>query len=214
VEYFASLREKYGPGVDIGVEFHGAVQPQTALLLMKALEPYQPFFYEEPVQALNVDIMAELARKTHIPIATGERIFTKWGFKEILEKRAATILQPDVCYAGGITELKKIAALCETHYVGMIPHFTGPISTAALVHVLASSSGFVMTEITKDAPTKTTYLNDDYLSFKNGKLYPNERPGLGVEFSPKNVELVNVISEPSEYDHPMFHRSDGSVTNW
>ncbi|MHC4302319.1 MAG: enolase C-terminal domain-like protein, partial [Planctomycetota bacterium] len=99
VENFAALREAHGPDVDIGVEFHGAVQPQTALLLIKAIEPYQPFFYEEPVQCQNVEAMADLARKTHIPIATGERIFTKWGFREILEKRAASILQPDVCYA-------------------------------------------------------------------------------------------------------------------
>src|ERR1017187_10214166 len=108
VDIFKALRQQHGTGVDIAIDFHGAVQPPTALLLMKALEPYRPFFFEEVVQCLNVDIMAELARKTHIPLATGERIFTKWGFKEILEKRAATILQPDVCYAGGITELRLI----------------------------------------------------------------------------------------------------------
>jgi len=79
VERFKALRDEHGPGVDIGIDFHGAVQPPTALLLMKALEPYQPWFYEEIVQALNVDVMAELAQKTHISIATGERIFTKWG---------------------------------------------------------------------------------------------------------------------------------------
>lgn len=100
-ERFKALRDKYGPSVDIGIDFHGAVQPPTAMLLVKALEPYQPWFYEEIVQALNVDVMAEIAKKTHIPLATGERIFTKWGFREILEKRAAMILQPDVCYAGG-----------------------------------------------------------------------------------------------------------------
>ena len=100
-ERFKALRDKYGYCVDIGIDFHGAVQPPTAMLLIKALEPYHPWFFEEIVQALNVDVMAELAKKTHIPIATGERIFTKWGYKEILEKRAATILQPDVCCAGG-----------------------------------------------------------------------------------------------------------------
>ena len=94
VERFKDLREKHGPGVDIGLDFHGAVQPPTAMLLVKALEPYQPWFYEEVVQALNVDVMAEIAAKTHIPLATGERIFTKWGFREILEKKAAMILQP------------------------------------------------------------------------------------------------------------------------
>ena len=89
VERFKALREKVGNGVDIGVEFHGAVQPPTAMRLIHALEPFNPWFYEEIAQALNVDVMAEMAAKTHIPIATGERIFTKWGFREILEKRAA-----------------------------------------------------------------------------------------------------------------------------
>ena len=86
-ERFKALRDRQGPGVDIGIDFHGAVEPPTASLLIKALEPYHPWFYEEVVQPLNVDVMAELAKKTHIPLATGERIFTKWGFREILEKR-------------------------------------------------------------------------------------------------------------------------------
>jgi galactonate dehydratase len=114
------------------VEFHGAVQPPTAMTLMKALEPYQPWFYEEIAQALNVDVMAEMARKTHIPIATGERIFTKWGFREILEKGAATILQPDLCHAGGITEVRLIAGMAEAYYANIAPHNPlGPISLAA-----------------------------------------------------------------------------------
>ena len=136
VERFKALREKHGPGVDIGVEFHGAIQPPTAMVLMKALEPYNPWFYEEIVQALNVDVMAELASKTHVPLATGERIFTKWGFKEILEKRAAMILQPDVCYAGGITELKIIAGMAEAYYTPLAPHNPqGPCSLAASLQI-------------------------------------------------------------------------------
>ena len=146
VEFFKELRKKCGPDVDIGVEFHGEVQPPTALLLMKALEPYNPWFYEEIVQPQNVDIMAELARKTH-PIATGERIFTKWGFKEILEKRAATILQPDVCYAGGITELKIIAGMAEAYYTPLAPHNPqGPCSLAASMQIAAAIPNFLIQE--------------------------------------------------------------------
>ena len=115
--------------------------------LMKALEPYSPWFYEEIVQALNVDVMAELAKKTHIPIATGERIFTKWGFKEILEKRAAMILQPDVCYAGGITELKIIAGMAEAYYSPLAPHNPqGPCSLAASLQIAASIPNFLIQE--------------------------------------------------------------------
>ena len=132
VEHFKALRERHGTGVDIAIDFHGAVEPPTALLLIKALEPYHPWFYEEVVQRLNVDVMAELASKTHIPLATGERIFTKWGFREILEKRAAMILQPDVCYAGGITELRLIAGMAEAYYTPIAPHNPqGPCSLAA-----------------------------------------------------------------------------------
>jgi galactonate dehydratase len=139
-ERFKALRDKFGSGVDIGIDFHGAVQPPTAMLLIKALEPYNPWFYEEVVQALNVDVMAELARKTHIPLATGERIFTKWGFREILEKRAAVILQPDICYAGGITELKIIAGMAEAYYSPLAPHNPqGPCSLAASLQIAASS---------------------------------------------------------------------------
>ena len=100
---------------DLAIDFHGAVSPQTAGVLIKALEPFQPMFIEEPVQCQNVDVMADLARKTHIPIATGERIFTKWGFREILEKRAASILQPDLSHAGGIFEVATAAGLTQNH---------------------------------------------------------------------------------------------------
>ena len=111
-----------GDDVDIAIDFHGAISPATAKLLIKALEPYQPMFVEEPCQAQNHDVMAEIARGTHLPIATGERVFTKWGFREVLEKRAATILQPDLCHAGGITEVRLIAGMAEAYYAAIAPH--------------------------------------------------------------------------------------------
>ena len=158
VDNFKALRQKYGSGVDIGIDFHGAVQPPTALLLVKALEPYQPWFYEEVVQALNVDVMAEIARKTHIPLATGERIFLKWGFREILEKRAATILQPDVCYAGGITELRLIAGMAEAYYSPIAPHNPqGPCSLAASYQIAASIPNFLIQERGDNEHTMTSW---------------------------------------------------------
>ncbi|HAB10084.1 MAG TPA: galactonate dehydratase, partial [Planctomycetaceae bacterium] len=116
---FEELREAAGDERDIGIDFHGAISPQTAKLLIKALEPYQPMFIEEPVQCQNVDVMADIARGTHLPIATGERVFTKWGFRELLEKGAATILQPDLCHAGGITEVRLIAGMAESYYAAV-----------------------------------------------------------------------------------------------
>src|SRR2546422_3584634 len=103
-ERFAELRKAMGNEVDIGIDFHGAISPATAKLLIKALEPYQPMFIEEPCQAQNHDIMAEIARGTHLPIATGERVFTKWGFREVLEKNAAVVLHTELCHAGSINE--------------------------------------------------------------------------------------------------------------
>src|SRR5207253_7751048 len=146
-EAFATLRKAGSKDVDIGIDFHGAISPQNAKLLIKALEPYQPMFIEEPVQCQNVDVMAEIARKTHIPIATGERIFTKWGFREILEKKAASILQPDVCYAGGITELRLIAGMAESYYYPLAPHNPqGPCSLAASLQIAASIPNFLIQE--------------------------------------------------------------------
>ena len=210
VERFKALRDKHGSGVDIGVEFHGAVQPPTAMVLMKALEPYHPWFYEEIVQALNVDIMAELARKTHIPIATGERIFTKWGFKEILEKRAATILQPDVCYAGGITELKIIAGMAEVYDTPLAPHNPqGPCSLAASLQVAASIPNFLIQERG----------DNEYADLLAKPLPPVEKghralptdPGLGITIDEN--KLMAQVGEPRPYT-TRFDSDDGSVVDW
>lgn len=208
-KFFAELRESLGPDVDIGVEFHGASQPNTSLLIMKALEPYQPFFYEEPVQCQNVDALAELAAKTHIPVATGERVFTKWGFREILEKKAATILQPDVCYAGGITELRLIAGMAETYYVPLAPHNPqGPCSLAASCQIAAAIPNFLIQE-------QGTRSHDNMLKtpFKaeNGFLPVPTAPGLGIEFD--EDKFMSLVGEPAAYKRT-YDRDDGSVVDW
>lgn len=210
VENFRALREKQGPGVDIGVEFHGKVQPQTALLLFKALEPYNPWFYEEPVQCLNVDIMAELAHKTSIPIATGERIFTKWGFREILEKRAATILQPDVCYAGGITELRIIAGMAEAYYTPVAFHNPqGPCSLAASLQLAASVPNFLIQE--NGDKEYENLLAKPLPPVKNGYRPLLTDPGLGITID--EDKLMAMVGEPGPYT-PSFDADDGSVVDW
>jgi galactonate dehydratase len=210
VEYFKALRQKHGPGVDIGVEFHGAVQPPTALLLMKALEPYNPWFYEEVVQALNVDIMAELARKTHIPLATGERIFTKWGFKEILEKRAATILQPDPCYAGGITELRLIAGMAEAYYTPIAPHNPqGPCSLAAGLQLAACIPNFLIQE--RGDNEYTDLLAKPLPPVRNGHRPLLTEPGLGITIDEDKLKAQ--VGEPAPY-RTRYDPHDGSVVDW
>jgi galactonate dehydratase len=210
VERFKALREKQGPGVDIGVEFHGAIQPPTASVLMKALEPYHPWFYEEIVQALNVDVMAELARKTHVPIATGERIFTKWGFREILEKRAASILQPDVCYAGGITELRLIAGMAEAYYAPLAPHNPqGPVSLAASLQVAASIPNFLIQE--RGDNEHANLLAKPLPPVKNGHRDLPTDPGLGITID--EDKLKSMVGEPRPY-LPQYDTDDGSVIDW
>jgi galactonate dehydratase len=209
VARFKALRDKHGAAVDIGVEFHGAVQPPTAMVLMKALEPYHPWFYEEIVQPLNVDVMAELARKTHIPIATGERIFTKWGFREILEKRAAHILQPDVCYAGGITELRLIAGMAEAYYSPLAPHNpNGPCSLAASLQVAACIPNFLIQE---RGDTEHDLLAKPLPPVTNGHRPLPTEPGLGITIDEN--KLMAQVGEPKPYKAE-FDPDDGSVVDW
>ncbi|MGE5571314.1 MAG: galactonate dehydratase [Rhodospirillales bacterium] len=209
VERFKALRDKY-PTADIGIDFHGAVQPPTAMLLVKALEPFQPFFYEEVVQCLNVDVMAEIARKTHIPLATGERIFTKWGFRELLEKRAASILQPDVCYAGGITELRLIAGMAEAYYSPIAPHNPqGPISLAASYQVAASIPNFLIQE--GGDREHLDLLAKPMPPVRNGHRPLLTDPGLGITIDEDKLKAQ--VGEPREY-RPQFDPDDGSVVDW
>ncbi len=207
-ERFASLREAGGKECDIAIDFHGEVPPQTAKVLIHALEPYQPYFIEEPVQCQNVDIMADLAKSTHIPIATGERIFTKWGFREILEKRAASILQPDMCHAGGITEVRLIAGMAEAYYAGIAPHNPlGPISLAAGLQLAASIPNFLCQE--------QSSLGDGYITepFQviDGYIPLPTAPGLGIELDEELMadKIDHDWRNPETYD-----ADDGSVTDW
>jgi len=207
-ESFAALREAGGKDVDIGIDFHGAISPQNAKLLIKALEPYQPMFIEEPVQCQNVDAMAEIARGTHLPIATGERIFTKWGFREILEKHAATILQPDLCHAGGIMEARLIAGMAEAHYATIAPHNPlGPISLASGLQLAASIPNFLCQE---QVTLGEGYVKEPF-KVENGYVAIPTKPGLGIELDEAQVD--------AKRDHDWLNRetydpNDGSVVDW
>jgi len=210
VEQFKNLRAQMGPDVDIGVEFHGAVQPTTTMSLMKALEPYHPWFYEEVVQALNIELMAEMQKKTSVPLATGERIFTKWGFKDILEKRAAMILQPDICYAGGITELKIIAGMAEAYYTPLAPHNPqGPCSLAASLQLAASIPNFLIQE--RGDNEYSDLLAKPLPPVKNGYRPLLTEPGLGITIDEN--KLMAQVGEPRPYK-ARFDPDDGSVIDW
>jgi galactonate dehydratase len=205
---FAALREAAGDECDIGIDFHGAISPQTAKLLIKAIEPYQPMFVEEPVQCQNVEVMADIARGTHLPIATGERIFTKWGFREILEKNAASILQPDLCHAGGITEVRLIAGIAEAYYAAIAPHNPlGPISLAAGLQLAASIPNFLCQEQVSlgDGYIKTPFrVVDGYVDLPRG-------PGLGIELD--DDAMADKIGHDWN-NRETYDLDDGSVVDW
>jgi galactonate dehydratase len=209
VENFASLREAGGETMDIGIDFHGAIPPQTAKVLIKELEPYQPMFIEEPCQAQNVDVLVDIARGTHLPIATGERIFTKWGFREILEKGAASILQPDLCHAGGITEGRIIAGMAEAYYAVIAPHNPmGPISLAAGLQLAASIPNFLVQE---QVSLGEGYLKEPFKLQPDGTVMVPTKPGLGVELDENKLadKIGHDWKNPETYD-PL----DGSVVDW
>jgi galactonate dehydratase len=207
-ERFAAMRDAAGPDVDIAVDFHGAVPPATAMLLIKALEPYQPFFVEEPVQCQNVDVLADIAAKTHLPIATGERVFTKWGFRELLEKRAVAVLQPDLCHAGGISEVRHIAAMAEAWYAAIAPHNPmGPISLAAGLQIAASIPNFLCQE---QVSLGDGYLKDPF-RVADGYVDVPQGPGLGIELDEE------AMADKIDHDwrnREAFDAHDGSVVDW
>ena len=208
VEGFASLRAILGAENDIGIDFHGAIPPQTAKMLIKELEPYHPLFVEEPAPPENVDIMAEIAHGTHIPIATGERIFTKWGFREILEKSAASILQPDLCHAGGITEVRLIAGMAEAYYAALAPHNPmGPISLAAGLQIAASIPTFLCQE---QVSLGEGYIKEPF-KVENGYIPLPTGPGLGIELDEEALaaRIGHDWRNPETYD-----AFDGSVVDW
>ncbi len=207
-EKFSELRQAAGDDVDIAIDFHGAISPALAKVLIKALEPYHPMFIEEPVQCQNHDIMAEIARGTHLPIATGERVFTKWGFREVLEKKAATILQPDLCHAGGITEVRLIAGMAEAYYATIAPHNPlGPISLAAGIQMAASIPNFLCQE---QVSLGEGYIKRPFV-VRMGYIDVPTGPGLGIDLD------ENAMADKIDHNwknRELYDADDGSVVDW
>jgi len=204
----AAMRAAVGPGIDLAVDAHGRLSPAMAVRMARALEPFSPLFLEEPCLPENVDTMVTVARSTTIPIATGERLFTKWGFREVLEKQAAAILQPDLCHAGGLLECKKIAAMAETYYAAVAPHNPlGPISLAACLQLDACIPNFLIQE---HATLGEGYLREPFV-VKDGYVDLPTKPGLGIELDDEAVAEKKI----DDWKNPLwFHEDDGSVADW
>ena len=178
-----AVRRAVGPDVEIGLDPHARIfEPIRAREMAEALKPYNPFFFEEPLRPENMDALADFKRTCPIPVATGEMLYTSFAFRELLEKRAADIVQPDVAICGGLLELKKIAAIAESHYVTVAPHNPlGPIATAVNVHFAASTHNFLILEYHPDDSGPRADLLQAPVILKDGYLEIPEAPGLGVD---------------------------------
>ncbi len=182
-----AVREAVGPHVDLLIETHGLFEAPMAQRVLTALEPFDVFFVEEPLPPENVQAMAALKRTARVPIAAGERRYTKYGFVDLLEQHAVDVIQPDVCHCGGILELKKIAAMAEAHYVGVAPHNSGgPIGTAASLQIDACTPNFLIQECDPwDVPWRDEILTHPVEVLDGGYFTIPARPGLGVELDEK-----------------------------
>lgn len=178
---FQSIRDTVGNQLEVGIGTHGQLTTYSAIRVAEFLEPFHPFWFEEPVMPENVDEMARVAAHTSIPIATGERLVTKYEFAKVLEARAAQILQLDVGQCGGITEAKKIASMAEAYYAVIAPHmYCGPVAAAAAIQIDTCSPNFMIQEANQGPLHKKIF--QEPLVFENGFIVPPTGPGLGVEF--------------------------------
>jgi galactonate dehydratase len=211
-EQCLEIRDGVGKEGDWAIDYHTRLDYPDAVRLSTLIEPLEPYFVEDLVRSENPGVYRELRKQVKVPIAVGEHYGAKWDTNELIEQHLIDYTRVTLPNVGGITEYMKIAAMCETHYVGLIPHFTGPVAEAALIHTCGVFSGPVLMEMQRDGVLKAPHLPECY-DFRNGKMWPNRRPGLGVTLDPKPLQLVAEITERSR-PMPMFRRPDGSITNW
>ena len=219
LERVAAIREACGPHFGIAIDFHGRVHKPMAKVLAKKLEPFNPMFIEEPVLCEHMELFKEIAACCDIPIATGERLFTKYDFKRLLALGGVDIVQPDLSHAGGITEVRKIAAMAEAYDVALAPHCPlGPIALAACLQIDAVSYNAVIQEQSMGihynvGKSVLDYvLNTKDFSFTDGFAALPRLPGLGVEVNRKLVVEEN--KTPHNWKNPVWHHADGSVAEW
>lgn len=215
----AAIREAVGYGVEIGVDFHGRVHKPMARALARALEPFRPMFFEEPVLPENNEALIELARHTSVPIATGERMFTRWDFKPLLASGAVDIIQPDLSHAGGIWEVRKIAAMAEAYDVAVAPHCPlGPIALAASLQLdFCTPNAFIQEQSLgihyNQGSDLLDYLTDPgVFNYRDGYVERLSAPGLGIEVDEAKVREQAAIGH--RWRSPVWRHPDGSVAEW
>lgn len=219
LERVAAIREACGKYFGIAIDFHGRVHKPMAKILAKKLEEFDPMFIEEPVLCENMEYFPEIAAACNIPIATGERLFSKYDFKRLLQTGGVDIIQPDLSHAGGITEVRKIAAMAEAYDVALAPHCPlGPIALASCLNVDASSYNAVIQEQSMGihynvGKSVLDYVNNpEDFTFTDGYAELPKLPGLGVEVNKELVLEENKVSH--NWKNPVWRHKDGSIAEW
>lgn len=219
LERVDSIRRATGRGFGIAIDFHGRVHKPMAKVLAKKLEQFDPMFIEEPVLCDNLEAFPEIAAACNIPIATGERLFSRWDFKKLLSVGGVDIIQPDLSHAGGITEVKKIGSMAEAYDVALAPHCPlGPVALAACVQVDATCHNAFIQEqsmgihYNQGKGVLDYVLNREDYAFHDGFMNLPGKPGLGVEVNETLVLEEN--QEPHRWRNPVWRHEDGSVAEW
>jgi galactonate dehydratase len=213
------LREEFGYDLDVGLDFHGRVHKPMVRRLIDELEPYEPMFIEEPVLSENNDALKHIYSYTSIPIATGERMFSRWDFKGILNEGVVDIIQPDLSHAGGISEVRRIATMAEAYDIAIAPHCPlGPISLASALHLDFVSSNAIIQESSLGIHYNKGYdildyvLNPEVLEVKEGYIELLTKPGLGIEIN------EDILKEGQKIGHnwanQIWRNTDGNFAEW
>lgn len=219
IERVDAIRKVVGKSFGIGVDFHGRVHKPMAKVLAKELEPYRLMFIEEPVLDENLEALKEIAMHTSTPIATGERMYSRWDFKQMLAEGYVDILQPDLSHAGGITECRKIATMAEAYDVALAPHCPlGPIALASCLQVDAVSHNAFIQEQSlgihyNQGNDVLDYLKDKTVfKYENGYVEMPKKPGLGIEIDEDKVK--EAVEKGHNWKNPIWRHADGSVAEW
>jgi len=219
VERIAEIRSAFGNSIDFGIDFHGRVAAPMAKVLLKELEPYRPLFVEEPVLAEQAEYYPRLAAATSIPLAAGERMFSRFEFKRVFAEGGIAIIQPDLSHAGGITECCKIAAMAESYDIALAPHCPlGPIALASCLQIDFIAHNAVLQEqsmgihYNQGAELLDYVVNRDDFAITNGYIKPLPKPGLGVEIDEQRV--IEASKNAPDWRNPVWRHPDGSVAEW
>lgn len=213
VKALAAVREAVGYGVDIMIDCHGRHFPANAVEFCRILAPFRPFFIEEPVPPENVEAMAEVKRASPVPIATGERLTSRFGFREVFKLHACHVIQPDLCHCGGLWEAKKIAAMAEMCYMGVAPHNPlGPVANAAALHFALSTPNFLIQEdMLADVPWRWDVV-EHTLETEDGHWLPVDTPGLGIEVNER--EAAQHPFQQEVLPSLQARARDGAILDW